>query len=60
MGLVLSSFTLECLKIKYALKLGYKASNNEAEYEMFLAGLSLARVVGTRDLDIFNDSQLVV
>ncbi|XP_077225213.1 uncharacterized protein LOC143858445 [Tasmannia lanceolata] len=45
---------------KYALRLDFKASNNEAKYEALLARLSLAAELGTRKLKIYNDSQLVV
>ncbi|XP_077219710.1 uncharacterized protein LOC143853897 [Tasmannia lanceolata] len=48
-------FTLE-----YALRLDFKASNNEAEYEALLAGLSLATELGAGKLKVYSDSQLVV
>ncbi|XP_077215832.1 uncharacterized protein LOC143850467 [Tasmannia lanceolata] len=48
-------FTLE-----YALRLNFKASNNEAEHEALLAGLSLATDLGARKLKVYSDSQLVV
>ena len=43
-----------------ALKFGFKASNNEAEYEALLAGLELAKEIKVESLDIFSDSQLIV
>ncbi|XP_077232426.1 uncharacterized protein LOC143869752 [Tasmannia lanceolata] len=48
-------FTLE-----YALRLDFKASNNEDEYEALLAGLSLTTELGTGKLKVYSDSQLVV
>ncbi|XP_077222179.1 uncharacterized protein LOC143856022 [Tasmannia lanceolata] len=48
-------FTLE-----YALRLDFKASNNEAEYEALLVGLSLATELGAGKLKIYRDSQLIV
>ena len=39
-GLILTS--LEGIDIEYALIFGFQASNNEAEYEAFIAGLNLA------------------
>ncbi|XP_077219715.1 uncharacterized protein LOC143853904 [Tasmannia lanceolata] len=48
-------FTLE-----YALRLDFKASNNEAEYEALLAGVSLATELGAGKLKVYSDSQLVV
>ena len=47
-------------KITCALKFGFKASNNEAEYEALLAGLRLAKKMKVGYLQIFSDSQLVV
>ncbi|XP_077230115.1 uncharacterized protein LOC143863310 [Tasmannia lanceolata] len=43
----------------YALRFGFCASNNEAEYEALLAGMSLAIQTGARDLKAYCDSQLV-
>ena len=43
-----------------ALRFGFKASNNEAEYEALIAGLKLAREMKVESLKIYNDSQLVV
>ena len=39
-GLILTS--LEGIDIEYALRFGFQASNNEAEYEAVIAGLNLA------------------
>ncbi|XP_058084023.1 uncharacterized protein LOC131231740 [Magnolia sinica] len=36
--------------IQYAIRLGFKASNNEAEYEALLAGLKLAASLGIQTL----------
>ncbi|KAM1818376.1 hypothetical protein ACFX11_000177 [Malus domestica] len=57
-GLVLT--TPNKVAMKYALRFKFKASNNEAEYEALLAGLRLAKDLGVKRIDIFNDSQLVV
>ena len=43
-----------------ALRFGFKASNNEAKYEVLIAGLELAKEMKVELLDIFSDSQLVV
>ncbi|XP_077249258.1 uncharacterized protein LOC143888721 [Tasmannia lanceolata] len=45
---------------EYALRLDFKASNNEAEYEALLAGLSLAAELSAGKLKVYSDSQLVV
>ncbi|XP_052182010.1 uncharacterized protein LOC127794799 [Diospyros lotus] len=47
-------------KIPYALRFGFRVTNNEAEYEALLADLRLAREVKAERLKIFNNSQLVV
>ena len=47
-------------KISNALKFGFQASNNEAEYEALIAGLKLAKDVGVEKIEIYSDSMLVV
>ncbi|KAF8081582.1 hypothetical protein N665_0877s0001 [Sinapis alba] len=42
--------------IKQSFRLGFAASNNEAEYETLIAGLCLAKVVGAKRLQAFCDS----
>ena len=46
--------------IQQAIKCGFKATNNEAEYEALITGLMLAKDMGIRKLDVRSDSQLVV
>ncbi|RVW27770.1 Retrovirus-related Pol polyprotein from transposon 412 [Vitis vinifera] len=57
-GLVLQSPTGEHLE--QAIRLGFSASNNEAEYEAILSGLDLALALSVSKLRIYSDSQLVV
>ena len=40
--------------------MGFKASNNEAEYEVLLTGLRTVLDMGARDVEIYLDSRLVV
>ncbi|KAL0338055.1 UNVERIFIED_CONTAM: hypothetical protein Scaly_2080600 [Sesamum calycinum] len=47
-------------KFEYAIKLDFPSSNNEAEYEAFLAGCELALAAGAKRIVIYSDSQLVV
>ncbi|KAK4410118.1 hypothetical protein Sango_0084800 [Sesamum angolense] len=47
-------------KFEYAIKLDFPSSNNEAEYEAFLAGGELALAAGVKRIVIYSDSQLVV
>ncbi|XP_076886778.1 uncharacterized protein LOC143536741 [Bidens hawaiensis] len=43
----------------YAIKLDFKSTNNEAEYEAFLAGLRIAKKVGIKHLEARVDSMLI-
>ncbi|XP_077242492.1 uncharacterized protein LOC143883003 [Tasmannia lanceolata] len=45
---------------KYALRLYFKASNNEAEYEALLVRLTLTTELGVDKLTVYSDTQLVV
>ncbi|XP_058758221.1 uncharacterized protein LOC131631424 [Vicia villosa] len=49
----------ESLIIEVSLVLSFTTSNNQAEYEAFLANLRLAEDVGAREVKIYTDSQLV-
>ncbi|KAK3024617.1 hypothetical protein RJ639_043945 [Escallonia herrerae] len=57
-GLILIS--PEGFTIKYALRFGFQASNNEAEYEALLAAIRLAHALKVDSLSVHSDSQLVV
>ncbi|XP_034681044.1 uncharacterized protein LOC117910982 [Vitis riparia] len=57
-GLLLQSPTGEHLE--QAIRLGFPASNNEAEYEAILSGLDLALALSISSLQVYSDSQLVV
>ncbi|KAL5569097.1 hypothetical protein UlMin_025672 [Ulmus minor] len=57
-GLVLTS--PEGDLIQQAKRCGFKATNNEAEYEALIAGLNLAKDMGIKKLSIRSDSQLVI
>ena len=48
------------IDIEYALRFGFRASNNEAEYEAVIAGLNLAHSMEVDQLEVCSDSQLVV
>ena len=50
----------EGIYIEYALKFGFRASNNEVEYEAIMAGLNLAHSMEVDQLEVCSDSQLVV
>ena len=57
-GLVLIS--PKKLTIEKSLKLGFLATNNEAEYEVLLEGMFMVQRVGRKAVKMFLDSRLVV
>ena len=57
-GLILTS--PKGIDIEYALRFGFQASNNEAQYEAVIAGLNLAHSMEVDQLEVCSDSHLVV
>ena len=57
-GLILTS--PDGIDVEYALRFGFKASNNEAEYEVVIVRLNLAYSMEADQLEVCSDSQLVV
>ena len=57
-GLILVS--PESHRMHCALRFNFKAFNNEAKYEVLIAGLKLAKEMKVESLEIYSDSQLVV
>ena len=57
-GLVLVS--LEKITIEKSLRLGFSATNNEAEYEALLTGMMMVQKMGGKIIEMFSDSRLVV
>ncbi|XP_050280675.1 uncharacterized protein LOC126721668 [Quercus robur] len=51
--------TPEGIPLEHSFRLGFKASNNEAEYEALLAGLRAILHLGAKDVEIYSDSRLV-
>ena len=49
----------EGIVIEVSLALSFPTSNNQAQYEAFLAGLRLAEDMGAREVKILTNSQLV-
>ncbi|XP_059664260.1 uncharacterized protein LOC132310035 [Cornus florida] len=56
-GLVLVSPEGE--SVQYALRFGFKATNNKAEYEALIVGLKVANALGVEQLNMYTDSELV-
>ena len=57
-GLVLIS--PDKLTIEKSLRLDFSATNNEAEYEALLEGMSMVHKMGGNTVMVFSDSRLVV
>ncbi|KAL2228426.1 UNVERIFIED_CONTAM: hypothetical protein Sindi_1822300 [Sesamum indicum] len=57
-GIVITSPQGEDLE--FTVKFGFRASNNEAEYEALITGLKMAHEVGGRHLIAYSDSQLII
>ncbi|GAV81691.1 RVT_3 domain-containing protein, partial [Cephalotus follicularis] len=57
-GLVLTS--PDGWNLEYDLRFGFKATNNEAEWEALIAGLTIAKQLEVQKLEASSDSQLVV
>ena len=58
MGLLLQSPTGE--QLEQAIRSGFFALNNKAEYEAILSGLDLTLALSVSKLRIYSDSQLVI
>ena len=52
--------SLEKITVEKSLRLGFLATNNEAEYEALLAGMAMVSRLGGKAIDVFSDSRLVV
>lgn len=44
----------------YAIKLAFKTMNNEIEYEALFFGITIARSLGTEEVEVRVDSSIVV
>ena len=53
-GVGIVIITLEGIRLEHSFKLGFKASNNEAEYEAFLVGLRTVLCLGAQDVEIIQ------
>ena len=42
------------------MRLGFPATNNEAEYETLLEGMAMVQRMGGKSIKLFSDSRLVV
>ena len=58
MGLVVIS--LDKIIIEESLRLGFSATNNEAEYKALLVGMTMVQKMGEKTVEIFSNSRLVI
>ena len=52
--------TPEGIRLEHSFRVGFRASNNEAEYEALLAGLRTVLGMAAQDVEVYSYSQLVV
>ena len=57
-GLVLQTLSRD--QMEYTIRIGFKTTNNEAEYEALLTDLRVANKLEVESLDVYSDSKLVV
>ena len=50
----------EKITIEKSLRLGFLATNNEAEYEALLMGMTMVQKMGGKAIEIFSDSRLFI
>ena len=55
-GVGIFIITLEGIRLEHLFRLGFKASNNEAEYEALIVELKTAFDFGARDVEVYLDS----
>ncbi|XP_061374604.1 uncharacterized protein LOC133316836 [Gastrolobium bilobum] len=48
------------ITVEHSIHFGFKASNNQAEYEAIIAGLAMAKDLGATRVILKSDSQLIV
>ena len=58
--MVLVMISLENIIIEKSLRLGFSATNNEAEYEALLMGMTMVQRMGGKVVEIYSDSSLIV
>jgi ribonuclease HI len=52
--------TLDGEELSSSLRLEFRTTNNEAEYEAVIAGLGMALKLGAESVEIQNDSHVIV
>lgn len=52
--------TADGTKKYYSMRLGFKVKNNEAEYKVMLARVTIAKTSGANEVEMKADSQVMV
>ena len=60
LGVELVLMSPEKVVIEKSLRLDFSATNNEAEYETLLVGMTMVQRMGRKSIKLFSDSRLVV
>ena len=50
----------EGVQLEKSLKLGFRASNYDTEYEALISGLKVIQQLSAEEVEVFSDSKLVV
>ena len=59
-GIRIVLITPKKLIMEKSLRLGFLATNNEAEYEALLAGVAMVRQLGGKVVELYFDSRLIM
>ena len=59
-GVGIVIITLKRISVEHSFRLGFKASNNEVEYEALFTGLRAILNLGAWEVEVYSDSRLVV
>ena len=59
-GVEIIIITPEGILLEHSFRLGFNASNNEAEYEDLLAVLRAVSRLEAQDVEVYSDSRLIV
>ena len=51
---------LEKITIEKSLRLGFSTTNNKAEYETLLMGMTMVQKMGGKTMEVFSNLKLVV
>ena len=59
-GVRLALISLKRITIEKSLRLSFSATNNEAEYEALLVGMTMVQKMGRKAVEMFSDSRLIM